>query len=404
MYSFNFDYIFNVVYNILLAIRYVILFWIIRISPVDYLEDHKYDAWDGLRDRGWINSSQGAESNVDPNAATVYLGADDGVKDFSWWDTFKHNIFGWGEDTSSMSTTNTESYNVSPNDVNFAIEKVNNDPWFSNLKFSIQNPILAFCADVLSVLAFFTLLILIYSMMQWLIMTLTPIRESKEKARQEKLLAKKQSKQEAFTNLDKVEENIIETMPAGIPGLPIFEEDLSLEEINEIHKEENLLLNYKAKNFIPYNGNKIVKREIDNLQDNKENNKQNNKENNKTIELSEKEKENFVKENELISSYKENWNRVVDYLSGEEEALWKIGIIEADNLLDTVLSDRGYIGLTLSDKLKKANFNSIDLAWSAHKVRNRIAHDSAKFVLSERIARNTLELYRSVFKEFKILE
>ncbi len=91
-------------------------------------------------------------------------------------------------------------------------------------------------------------------------------------------------------------------------------------------------------------------------------------------------------------------------MEGKEEALWRMGILEADNLLDELLLDRGYQGITMADKLKQANFNTIDLAWSAHKMRNRIAHDGSKFVLTDRIARNTLELYRSVFNEFKIFE
>lgn len=52
MYSFNLDYVFNLVYNCFLAIRYAIIFWILRISPEQYLIDHQSDSWDGLRDRG----------------------------------------------------------------------------------------------------------------------------------------------------------------------------------------------------------------------------------------------------------------------------------------------------------------------------------------------------------------
>lgn len=77
--------------------------------------------------------------------------------------------------------------------------------------------------------------------------------------------------------------------------------------------------------------------------------------------------------------------------------------LEADNLLDAVLTDKGYLGSTLSDKLSQANFKNIDLAWSAHKIRNRIAHDGMNFVLTERIAKSTIESFRSVFKELKVI-
>lgn len=69
MYSFNLDFIFNFVYNIFLAIRYAILFWILGIDKNLYLIDHKDDAFDGLRDRGWINLNQ--------NQTITYLGGGD---------------------------------------------------------------------------------------------------------------------------------------------------------------------------------------------------------------------------------------------------------------------------------------------------------------------------------------
>ena len=57
MYSFNFDYIFNAVYNGFLAIRYAVLFWILQINPANYINDHKNDSYDGLIARGWIGDT-----------------------------------------------------------------------------------------------------------------------------------------------------------------------------------------------------------------------------------------------------------------------------------------------------------------------------------------------------------
>ena len=81
-----------------------------------------------------------------------------------------------------------------------------------------------------------------------------------------------------------------------------------------------------------------------------------------------------------------------------------MGILEADNILNDLLIDRGYPGLTVAERLSNANFNTLDLAWAAHKIRNRIAHDGSKFVITERIARNTFDLFKAVFTEFKIFE
>ena len=78
--------------------------------------------------------------------------------------------------------------------------------------------------------------------------------------------------------------------------------------------------------------------------------------------------------------------------------------MEADNILNDLLVDRGYPGLTVAERLSAANFNTLDLAWAAHKIRNRIAHDGSRFVITERIAKNTFDLFKAVFTEFKVFE
>jgi hypothetical protein len=55
MYSISIDYLFNRVYDILLWIKYVWLFVILRTDPQDYLDTYKDREWDGLRDRGWFD-------------------------------------------------------------------------------------------------------------------------------------------------------------------------------------------------------------------------------------------------------------------------------------------------------------------------------------------------------------
>ncbi|MEN9338571.1 MAG: hypothetical protein RI945_296, partial [Candidatus Parcubacteria bacterium] len=227
MYSFNFDFIFNAVYNALLGIRYAILFWVLRINPADYLEDHKFDAWDGLRDRGWIKLPDSAASGVvDSTSNTIYLGSTNADAHLSWWDVLKDKIFGIKPDPSTaLLSGNSNQYGLNPNDVNYVADKVNNDPWFAHLHLSIQNPILSFFADIMSVATFFVLLLLIYVILRWAAIALEPAFKSKEKkkekAKEEKLEIKKEIKVESA----KQEEDI--AMPAGIPGLPIDDSSLS---------------------------------------------------------------------------------------------------------------------------------------------------------------------------------
>jgi len=82
---------------------------------------------------------------------------------------------------------------------------------------------------------------------------------------------------------------------------------------------------------------------------------------------------------------------------------WKLAIIEADIILDDLLKQHGYAGTSLGERLKSVSplqLASLNDAWEAHKVRNRIAHDGADFVLTKRLADETIAHYRRVFAEF----
>ncbi len=91
------------------------------------------------------------------------------------------------------------------------------------------------------------------------------------------------------------------------------------------------------------------------------------------------------------------------YMSSNSEALWRIGILEADNMLFEVMRAKGYTGETVADMLKSASFKTVQMAWDAHGVRNRIAHEGSNFQLTEREAKRAFTLYESVFRELKAI-
>ena len=97
------------------------------------------------------------------------------------------------------------------------------------------------------------------------------------------------------------------------------------------------------------------------------------------------------------------WSRVEELVAREDETAWKQAIIEADIMLDTMLTTQGYQGETIGEKLKSvepADFRTLNYAWAGHKVRNRIAHDGPAFLLTKRDAEQVIAMYREVFKEF----
>ncbi len=93
------------------------------------------------------------------------------------------------------------------------------------------------------------------------------------------------------------------------------------------------------------------------------------------------------------------------HLESQNPNDWKLAIIEADIILDDTLKRQGYAGPTLGDRLKSISpeaLHSIRDAWDAHMVRNKIAHAGADFVLTQKIARETIMQYERVFKELGV--
>ena len=101
-------------------------------------------------------------------------------------------------------------------------------------------------------------------------------------------------------------------------------------------------------------------------------------------------------------------NRLEDMLlhsSSDSPNDWKLAIIEADIILDELLKEAGYAGVSLGERLKSISPNqlqSLDDAWQAHKIRNQIAHAGSDFVLTQKLAQDTIKQYRRVFHELGV--
>ena len=100
------------------------------------------------------------------------------------------------------------------------------------------------------------------------------------------------------------------------------------------------------------------------------------------------------------------WKHVESLMNGTSASQWREAITEADIMLDDLLTQKGYTGAGVGEKLKgasRASFHSLDDAWEAHKVRNQIAHQGSAFNLSESLAQRTIGRYESVFREFNAI-
>ncbi len=97
---------------------------------------------------------------------------------------------------------------------------------------------------------------------------------------------------------------------------------------------------------------------------------------------------------------------VLKHIDSDNPNDWKLAIIEADIILDEALKEMGYGGASLGERLKSLSptqLSSLDIAWQAHKVRNQIAHGGADFILTRRLAEDTIKQYRMVFIELGIV-
>lgn len=96
------------------------------------------------------------------------------------------------------------------------------------------------------------------------------------------------------------------------------------------------------------------------------------------------------------------WGHVMTLIESPQENDWRQAIIEADIMLDDLLSQLGYHGISVGEKLRvvdPARFRTLQNAWEAHKIRNEIAHQGSAFPLTDHVAYRTIHNYEAVMRE-----
>lgn len=100
------------------------------------------------------------------------------------------------------------------------------------------------------------------------------------------------------------------------------------------------------------------------------------------------------------------WGHIQSLAEGTNPSQWREAIIEADIMLDELLTKQGYPGDGVGEKLKAVDTKqlaTLQNAWEAHKVRNQIAHQGSTFDLSAELTNRTIAHYEAVFREFKVI-
>ena len=94
------------------------------------------------------------------------------------------------------------------------------------------------------------------------------------------------------------------------------------------------------------------------------------------------------------------WDHVLELFHSDRPADWRLGIIEADTMLEELITSMGYDGDTFGEKLKNVdpgNFPALQDAWDVHLVRNKIAHEGMNYTLEEFEKNRIFRTYEKIF-------
>ena len=99
-------------------------------------------------------------------------------------------------------------------------------------------------------------------------------------------------------------------------------------------------------------------------------------------------------------AYRTKWLNIEQSFRPENEESHHMAILNADKLLDTALKERGFNGNTMGERMKSAQkvWSNANHVWTAHKLRNRVAHES-DLRLNTDIARRALVAFKQALKD-----
>ena len=101
-----------------------------------------------------------------------------------------------------------------------------------------------------------------------------------------------------------------------------------------------------------------------------------------------------------VEKYRSKWLAIEQQLTRDNESSYQLAILNADKLLDQALKERGFSGNTMGERMKSAKsvWTKTDNVWTAHKIRNQIAHE-AEVKLSYDGTRRAMAAFKQALKD-----
>lgn len=101
-----------------------------------------------------------------------------------------------------------------------------------------------------------------------------------------------------------------------------------------------------------------------------------------------------------VDQYRVKYLEIENRFRRDDNSSYHLAILNADILVDQALRESGIDGETMGERLKNctAKFSDLNGLWSAHKLRNRIAHESDVNVTYDE-ARFAMSNFKKALKE-----
>lgn len=107
-----------------------------------------------------------------------------------------------------------------------------------------------------------------------------------------------------------------------------------------------------------------------------------------------------------VKSMRKFWDKIVQRLETGDVSEYKLAILEADDLVDSILKKMGYGGNNLEERLSLLSpviLPNIKAVEQAHRLRNSIVHDPDYHITLDE-AKKTLEIYEKALRDLQALE
>lgn len=101
-----------------------------------------------------------------------------------------------------------------------------------------------------------------------------------------------------------------------------------------------------------------------------------------------------------VEYYRTQYLKIENQLKRDEQSSYHLAVLNADKLVDQAMRQKGIHGQTMGDRMKSASktFSDINGFWSAHKLRNKIAHEPDVYINYDE-ARQSLAQFKKALKD-----